>query len=464
VLVGGGTVVQIGVEPRRIQDRAALAAALQEQLQVTPARLDAALAGAQPDWFVPVATMPRGPRYDAVRAVLYPVPGVLFRETTERVRPDDVFARHVLGGTHEITAEELEELGPATYDVGDIVGSGGVEESFETRLAGTASGNVHLVDADTGRNAGVLHRFRGKAPAPVTTTLDPSVQAAADAALAGMTSPAALVAVDTGSGEVLAAASRPIDGFDRALTGRYPPGSTFKIVTATAALSTGATASTTITCPAELTVGGRAFHNFEGESAGTINFTTAFAHSCNNAFIQLARQAGEPALATAAKQFGFTTEYETGLPHFGGSYPEPSDVVEFAAASIGQGRVEASPLHMASVAATAASGTWRPPIVVRGVANDSVAATPINGGARQTLESFMAAVVTEGTGTNAAVNGRQVFGKTGTAEFGDTDPAPTHAWFVGYSGGVAFSVLVEGGGVGGQVAAPIAQRFVAALP
>jgi cell division protein FtsI/penicillin-binding protein 2 len=280
-----------------------------------------------------------------------------------------------------------------------------------------------------------------------------------------VTRPAALVAVDVGRGEVLAAASRPIDGFDRAITGRYPPGSTFKIVSATASLNTGATAATTITCPGALEVGGRTFHNFEGESApGTIDFTTAFAHSCNNAFIQMAQQAGEPALAAAARQYGFGVEYEIGLPHFGGSFPAPTDVVELAAASIGQGRVEASPLHMASVAATAASGTWRPPVVVRGVANDSVGTEAIAPGALGTLQGFMAAVVSEGTGEAAAVAGRDVRGKTGTAEFGDTEPAPTHAWFVGYSGDVAFAVLVEGGGVGGQVAAPLAQRFVAALP
>jgi len=81
-----------------------------------------------------------------------------------------------------------------------------------------------------------------------------------------------------------------------------------------------------------------------------------------------------------------------------------------------------------------------------------------------TLQSFMAGVVRRGTGQAAAVAGRDVFGKTGTAEFGNTDPAPTHAWFVGYSGNIAFAVLVEGGGVGGRVAAPIAGDFLQRLP
>jgi cell division protein FtsI/penicillin-binding protein 2 len=462
VLVGGGAIVQIGVEPRRIQNRDDVAAALQQQLGVTRAQLDAALAGAQPDWFVPVASLPRGPRYDAVRAALYPVPGVLFRATTGRVRPDDTFARHVLGGTHEITAEELKELG-APYDVGDLVGSSGVEESYERQLAGTPAGNVQLVDAKTGKRVEVLQRWKGTPSKSVTVTLDPTVQAAADAALSGVAQPSALVAVDTATGEVRAVASRPLNGFNRALTGRYPPGSTFKIVSATASLNTGATAATTVTCPGALEVGGRTFHNFEGEASGTITFLTAFYESCNNAFIQLTQKAGEAALDAAATSYGFNAQYQVGLPHFGGSMPKPKDVVELAAASIGQGRVEASPLHMASVAAAAATGTWRPPIIVRGVTNN-VTAPPIAPNVDATLHDFMAAVVQRGTGTAAAVPGTQVFGKTGTAEFGTTDPAPTHAWFVGYSGNLAFAVLVEGGGVGGRVAAPVANRFLTALP
>jgi cell division protein FtsI/penicillin-binding protein 2 len=463
VLVGAGDVVQIGVEPRRIQNRDELARVLQAQLGVTRQELDAGIARAQPDWFVPLRSLPRGGRFDAVWAVVGPVPGVVRKDgATERLRPDDVFARHVLGTTHEITAEELEELG-APYDVGDVVGSGGVEETYERQLAGTPAGDVHLVDTESDKTVAVLKRFRGKAPRNVTTTLDPGIQAAADAAVAAVSQPAALVAVDTTTGEVRAVASRPLEGFNRALTGRYPPGSTFKIITATAALSTGATPGTTISCPGALEVGGRTFHNFEGEAAGSLDFATAFAESCNNAFIQLAQQAGAEALDTAAKRFGFTAQYNAGLPSFGGSFPAPSDDVELAAASIGQGRVEASPLHMASVAATAATGTWRPPVIVRGVANDA-RVEPVPPAVLPTLQSFMAGVVRRGTGQAAAVAGRDVFGKTGTAEFGNTDPAPTHAWFVGYSGNIAFAVLVEGGGVGGRVAAPIAGDFLQRLP
>jgi cell division protein FtsI/penicillin-binding protein 2 len=462
VLVGGGEVVQIGVEPRRLTDRAAAVRALQLQLGVDPVAVNRAIASAQPDWFVPVASLPRGPHYDAVRAVLYPIPGVLFHATTARVHPDPAFAAQLLGTTHEITAEELKRMGPA-YDVGDVVGSGGVEAAYQQRLAGRPTGDIHLVDTRTKKTVEVLQRYRGTLSQPVTITLDQRIQAAADAALNGVTKPAALVAVDTATGEVRAVASRPLNGFNRAISGRYPPGSTFKIVTTTAALSSGSTPATTITCPAALKLGGRTFHNFEGEATGTIDFRTAFAKSCNNAFVQLAERAGTPALERAAQLFGFNVKYSTGLPGFHASYPHPKDVVELAASSIGQARVEASPVHMASVAAAAATGQWRPPVIVRGVTN-AVNVPPIPAGIDATLHDFMATVVQRGTGTAAAVPGRQVFGKTGTAQFGNTDPAPTHAWFVGYTGNLAFAVIVEGGGVGGRVAAPLAANFIRALP
>src|SRR5207253_5495077 len=123
----------------------------------------------------------------------------------------------------------------------------------------------------------------------------------------------------------------------------------------------------------------------------------------------------------------------------------------------------ASPLGMALVAATAASGTWHPPALVtdppQGPAASPATVAPavVDG-----LHQLMRAVVTSGTGTPANLPGAPVYGKTGTAEFGPGNPPATHAWFVGFRGDMAFAVLVEGGGVGGRVAAPIGARFLTA--
>jgi len=141
----------------------------------------------------------------------------------------------------------------------------------------------------------------------------------------------------------------------------------------------------------------------------------------------------------------------------GGSFPRPQDAAEQAEAAIGQGRVTASPLHMASVAAAVAGGGWRPPRF----ATAGPAAQPLPLPARDAtvLRRLMHLVVRQGTGTNAAVPGRSIAGKTGTAEYGSGDPLPTHAWFIGFSGNLAVAVVVEGGGFGGAVAAPLAAEF-----
>jgi cell division protein FtsI/penicillin-binding protein 2 len=178
--------------------------------------------------------------------------------------------------------------------------------------------------------------------------------------------------------------------------------------------------------------------------------------------VTLAEGMSDGDLVDAAARFGFGTSYSAGVDAVGGQFPEPVDAADRAASAIGQGRVLASPLHMASVAAAVASGAWRPPRIV---ASEPVgAAVDLDPATVAILADLMRQVVRTGTGTAAAVPGQEVAGKTGTAEFGNADPPETHAWFIGFRGTLAFAVLVEAGGVGGQVAAPIAARFLAAAP
>ncbi|MBW3667711.1 MAG: penicillin-binding protein [Actinobacteria bacterium] len=459
-----GQVVSVGIEPRRVRDRSHVTAALQQHVGVDPARVHALLdrPGLRPDVFVPVIDL-REERYAAVRGDLQPVPGLVFRRKTARLTPSAAFARHTVGRVGEITAERLKELGEP-YVVGDEVGLSGLEATRERELAGQPSGEVRIEADGSNELVATLTQFDGVPGTPVTTTLERAVQTAADAALDGVTLPAALVAVDVGTGEVRAVASRPLDhAFNRALAGRYPPGSTFKIVTTAALLANGMTPATPVSCPPQVTVGGKPFRNFEGESAGDIAFRTAFAHSCNTVFVQVAARLPDGALADAARRFGFEAELDLPLPVAGGAFPDPRDDAERAAAAIGQGRVTASPLLMASVAAAAAGGRWRAPSLLAGDAEPATTETlapPIV----DALRALMREVVTAGTATAAAVAGREVAGKTGTAEFGTDVPPKTHAWFAGFSGTIAFAVLVEGGGVGGREAAPIAARFVSALP
>jgi cell division protein FtsI/penicillin-binding protein 2 len=455
-----GEVIRIGVDPSRVRSRADIASALQAQLGVDPERVEKALgaAGAASERFIPLIDV-RPERYQQVRPALAPVPGIFFRRETARLSPAEGFAAHTLGRVGEVTAELLAQLGPL-YQPGDRVGLSGLERAYEERLAGKPSGEVLLTSASGGEPR-VLFRFEGAQGTPVSTTLLPRVQAAAEAALEGVTLPAALVAVDSNTGAVLAVASRPLgQALNRAVTGRYPPGSTFKVVTTEALLARGMDVDARVPCPPVATVGGKSFRNFEDEALGDTTLRQAFAHSCNTAFVTLAQGLGSEALAEAARRFGFDVEYRAGLPSPGASFPPPRDAAELAAAAIGQGRVLATPLHLASVAAAAESGLWRAPYLVADLEDGPSAA--LENDARAPLATLMRAVVTEGTG-KAASGVPGLAGKTGTAEFGTGTPLPTHAWFIGYRNGVGFAVLVEGGGVGGRVAAPIAARFASAL-
>ena len=454
-LTHDGEVVTVGVDPQRVQSRAAVVAALEQQLGVDPARAERAVAAASTR-FVPVIDL-RPERYQQVRAVLAPIAGVFFKRRSARLSPYEGFAAATLGRTGEITAELLGQWGPL-YQPGDVVGLSGLEHAFESSLAGSPSGEVRAQHRSG--EVVVLGRISGREGAALRTTLLPELQTAADGALEGVTLPAVLVAVESQTGAILAVSNHPAgEALNRALTGLYPPGSTFKVVTAEALLASGMRPESSASCPATVTVEGKAFRNFEGEAFSTTTLRLAFARSCNTTFIALSHALGPTALTEAASRFGFGVSYSVGLPSPGATFPPPMTELARASAAIGQGQVLATPVHMASVAAAAETGVWHAPYLVAPLAGGPTAAlTP---GAREGLGTLMSAVITEGTG-RAAAGAPGLCGKTGTAEFGRSVPPHTHAWFIGYQAGVSFAVLVEDGGAGGRVAAPLAAKFAAA--
>jgi len=464
VLAGTQSVITIGLEPARVTKSLNDIKRLMQQLVGTdPASIDAALhaPGVQPNWFVPIATVADDSRYTTVlRPQLYPLPGLSFQRTRGVLSTSPGLAP-LVGRVGDITADRLKQLG-APYIIGDQVGLTGLQAAYETRLAGTPTADV-VIKTGTAVVRRV-QRFVGKAAQSVQLTIDPRMQQAADAALTGVPLPAALVAIDVTNGQLRAAVSKPDGGFDRALDGTYEPGSTFKVVTSAALLANGSTGTTPAPCPPTLQVYGRVFKNFEGEASGALDLAGAFKISCNNAFIGLADKLPDGALARAATQFGFNAPSALPPPAAGGSYPTPKDRAELAASAIGQGRVLVSPAHMASVAAAVAAGQWHAPVLTTLPAPKVPKVAPIDPGVVATLRAFMASVVESGGTAAGAGLPPGTFGKTGTAEFGNANPPQTHAWFIGFRGNLAFAVVVEGGGVGGRVAAPLAARFLNAVP
>jgi cell division protein FtsI/penicillin-binding protein 2 len=297
---------------------------------------------------------------------------------------------------------------------------------------------------------------------PVQTSIDLRYQlAAAHAVRSAPTSKAVdLVVLQPSTGKVLAVVERP-GGFNRALQGIFPPGSTFKVVTAYALTQTGLRPRSTVQCPPTVTIGGRTFHNFNNEHLGTTTLLNAFAISCNTTFAMLAFQRlRASALRSAAEELGFNATPALGIPATLGRFTSPHQPVDMAADAFGQGTDLVNPLSQATVAAAIQNGTWRPPLLVTSPApRQSAQPHKLSVGILNALRPMMRAVVTIGT---AARVGFQpgVYGKTGTAEYGRGANPKTHAWFIGYRGDLAFAVLVEGGGVGADVSAPIANSFL----
>jgi cell division protein FtsI/penicillin-binding protein 2 len=312
----------------------------------------------------------------------------------------------------------------------------------------------------------VLHDVAPKEGRDVSITLREPVQRAADNALADVENPSALVAIDVPSGDVVAVANGPAAGFDIATQGQYPPGSTFKVVTTTRLLADGLAPDDTVACPRTVTISGREFSNAEDAQLGDVPFSTAFANSCNTAFVGLSQRLEPGDLeATAQQNYGIGTRSDLGIGAYAGQVPSEESEVEVAAAAIGQGKVLLSPLIAADVAATVARGRWLEPrlIVEPAPAEQQTGDDLAEAGV---LQQLTRAVVTEGSGSEVAgVPGPDVHGKTGTAEYGNEDPPRTHAWFIGYQDDLAFVVLVAEtrDSFGGQVAAPIAADFLTEL-
>jgi cell division protein FtsI/penicillin-binding protein 2 len=455
--------VSVGIEGSRVTDRNALTAALL-QTGAAAAQIQAAelTALAHPTWFVPVISLSQA-RYDQLKPVVYPVPGTVFNTFGARSPLTPELAVHLVGTVGPVTAQQIQQLGPA-YSSGDTVGQSGVEQAYEHQLAGAPGATVAVTD-HAGTTVATLKRFPDRPGTTVQTTIDPSIQQAAESALSGETAPAALVAVQASTGGVLASVSLPdSQQTNNAFIGAYPPGSTFKVVTSADLLEHGATPSSPASCPPTITVNGKVFHNFEGETTSSLSLLQAFAMSCNTAFIGLSNSLPDASYATTASQFGIGAAIKMGLSAFGGKVPTPTSTSDAAATAIGQAQVEVSPLAMADVAASVDSGSLRLPRLVSGAGDDTAPAQALDPNVVSSLRTMMQAVVTSPIGTAAGAGlPSDTFGKTGTAEFGNANPPQTDAWFIGYRGDLAFAVLVVGGGAGGAVAAPIATKFLHAV-
>lgn len=400
------------------------------------------------------------------RATLYARDGTPLAQGPSRSSPIPLAAQQVVGTLAPIPADESAVYAARGYPPNAQVGSDGLELIFQRQLAGTPGGTLLAGNR-------VLASSAPKVAQPVTTTIDPALEDAEIAAMANRY--AGMVAINPRNGQVLAVAGI-------AFGDPQPPGSTMKIITATAALDAGIVKlGTTFPIATSATIDGYSLQNANGEACGG-TLLNAFAVSCNSVFAPLGVQLGAARLVGMADKFGFNQP-----PTIPGEAPStiPSattigSALAVGSSAIGQGMVLATPLEMAVAGAAIATGGRRPlPTFMLGQRPKFVTVTTRH--VARLMQQMMIAVVQFGTGTAAQIPGVTVAGKTGTAELTNTtttdtgstngnpspanDPKNTDAWFVGYAPvprpRIVVAALFPNQGAGGTTAAPAVQQVLA---
>ena len=415
-----GVVQRISFDPRKAADAVGEARRLADALRKFDPTISAqsivesstAAAGAYH-----VATLQQDD-YVRVQALLSVLPGVVVGDEADLVSTDPDFAPDLIAQVKKTVIDEVD--GKAGWSV-VTVNSNGVDTDVLTETA----------------------------PQPVpsfSVTLDRPIQDAAQRAVDARVEQSMMVVIRPSTGAILAVAQNAAADRDGpvATTGLYPPGSTFKIITAGAAIQSGlATPDTYVPCPGRITIGERSIPNYDEFSLGTVPMATAFAKSCNTSFAKLASELSPDGLHVAAAELGIGQDYSVvGVPTESGSVPPADDLVQRTEDGFGQGKVLVSPFGMALAAATVAHGSTPVPNLLAGhetkIDGERPAVTPemVDG-----LRSMMRLVVTSGTATRISGEG-EIYAKTGEAEV----DGGSHAWFVGYRGDLAFATLVVKGG------------------
>ncbi|CAH0192376.1 penicillin-binding transpeptidase domain-containing protein [Rhodococcoides fascians] len=378
----------------------------------------------------PVALL-RDSDFEPISAALTEIPGVTASDESDLVSTDPTFAPDLVGQVKKAVIDDVD--GKAGWSV--------------------VTSNRNGVDID------VLTDTPPEPAPSFSISLDRSIQVAAQRAVNARAEQAMTVVIQPSTGAILAVAQNPAADRDGpvASAGLYPPGSTFKIITAGAAISSGlATPGSTVPCPGRIEIGERSVPNYNEFALGDVTMSTAFTRSCNTSFAKLASEMSPDALTVAASQFGVGPDYDVvGLPTDSGSVPPADELVQRTEDGFGQGKVVVSTFGMALAAATVAHGSTPVPNLLVGretaITGDH---PPIEPAMVDGLRGMMRSVVTSGTAERIADQG-EVYGKTGEAEV----EGGSHSWFVGYRGDIAFATLVVRGGSSDNAVAVTREMF-----
>ena len=484
-------------------------------LQIPFAELQEAVTKVSPDSILPVRVR-RGLSMDDVARVeewKIELPGVIVEVEPQRAYPNSRFAAHLLGYVREANDEQLKQ---GRYRRGDMVGQSGLERLLDEFLRGKDGGERIEVDA-LGRQMRMIQSTEPHPGAQVVTTIDRRIQEAAEKAMEGHAG--AVVVMDPRNGDVLAMVSTPafeIDRFtgtidrnawlrviqdpdhpllNRTIQTQYAPGSVFKIVVAAAGLQEGTIVPTDRThCTGEFHLGEWTFKDWKAGGHGSVDLLGAIRESCNVFFYEKGLKVGGPVIAKYASAFGLGEATQIDLPGEKlGLIPQPKlrrdkrvggwHAGETVNMSIGQGAVLVTPMQIARFMSAVANGgvLWKPRLVQRIERPDKGVVWSDGGSVTGHVElspmvwaflrqSLWSAVNEGGTGAGARIAGLDIAGKTGTAQMiskSKAEKGQDHAWFASFAPvgepEVVVVVLVERGGKGGQVAAPIARKVLNAI-
>ncbi|MEJ5919625.1 MULTISPECIES: penicillin-binding transpeptidase domain-containing protein [unclassified Corynebacterium] len=371
----------------------------------------------------------------SVRNQLMELDAVTVNDETSMVRPDPAFAPDLMSR---------------------------IESVVQEKTTGTNGWSVVAANSD-GVKLDTLHQVDPEVQPAVKASISKKVQDAAQQAVDTRSdAEVMLVAVQPSTGDILAVAQtgEADKKGNLALTGQFPPGSTYKIVTAAAGMQNEElTPGSTVPCPGSMEIGPRIVTNYNGKGVGDTSLQDAFARSCNTTFGDIAYRMKPGEMKDISKHFGIGVDYQiAGLETITGSVSDGEDVAERIDAGYGQGFDLASPFGMAMVSATVAHGSTPTPKLVPSAGTlSSSSAQRLDPVLQENLKQMMRSVVTSGTATAIASRG-EVYGKTGEAEVS----GGSHAWFTGWRDDIAFATLVVHGG-GSEHAVAITDTFLSNL-
>jgi len=503
IIVENKLSLDVVVVPQELKDKEQAFARLSEILKVPEEELYAKY---KKKYLAPFAPITLASNIDKKTAMIIEeekvwMPGVMVQPQPIRFYVDNGTCAHVIGFLSEISKEELHRLREYGYKMKDLVGKSGIEKTYDFYIRGEDGGKQLEVD-NRGKIVRMLGSKEPKVGKDITLTIDLDIQERAEELLRGYKG--AVVVMNPNTGEVLALASYPdfdpndflnTDSRDkvvelikssqrpmlnRAIGGLYPPGSTFKIITATSALETKAiTPYSTFTCNGSFYPGREGFKCWNTDGHGPQDLSSGIAHSCNVYFFNVGRAAGPDNISKYATLFGLGKQTGIDLPgEKKGLVPSrlwrktktrknwyEGDTLNF---SIGQGDLLVTPIQMVSAVSCIANGGYAvQPFIIKKI--DNVEATrvkmrkiSISDATIKSIKQAMIGTVENegGTGARAKIEGLTFAAKTGTAQA----RGGSHAWYLGFAPAnnpkVSFIVFLEHGGSGGAIPADIVRGIL----